>query len=458
MAGIEPTRLQQFHDEFALVARILATTPGVDKVCGIARDEFLSRQRQVSEALARHGLPVGVVFSDQHYCGDVPYLGGNTNISIEQVAGVIGPNGFHIVAGLEGGYIAEQLADRAGAKVHKVELLQLADEKYPIRAERLEAVLDEAAGGRKVDRIGLLTPRQVIPDGLVNYLEQLVGEPNVVDVQPLYYKIKYEKSDSEMRLIRDANVIADAMMRAMLAVLKPGMLETQVAGWAYLVGKELGSEENGWDVMVGANEANRTLIGKALNRPIREGDYVHLGVAPKRDGLHSCLRRSVVAVADPADVARYQPDAPFWFKLVEDAYRVGYDKYVEVAERGLPAKLQEQALVDYFSQHSETVARRIGRPIDLARQKPYTGTHNAGYTECQEFYGAITLDSDEPLGQQIVTMLDVALRGVGDRWNDIVIPGFDFVVVENTLGKFGRRVECFNQVPINVQSLVGRVA
>ncbi len=454
---IAPNRLHEVRDEFERVARVLEATPTIDKHFVVSRDEFLDRQRRVATALAERGLPVGVVFSDQHYCGDVPYLGGNTNISIEQVAGVIGANGFHIVAGLEGGYIAEQLAERAGAKVHKVELLQLADEKYPIRAERLEAVLDEAAGGRCVDRIALLTPRQVIPDGLVRYLEGLVGRDNVVDAQPIYYKIKYEKSDAEMRLIRDANIVADAMMRAMLAVLKPGMIETQVAGWAYLVGKELGSEENGWDVMVGANEANRTLIGKALNRPIHEGDYVHLGVAPKRDGLNACLRRSVIAARDPADVPRLQPDAPFWFGLVEAAYRVGFDKYVEVAERGLPAKLQEQALVDFFASHSADVSRRIGRPIDLARQKPYTGTHNAGYTECQEFYGAITLESDEPLGRQIVTMLDVALRGVGDRWHDVVIPGFDFVVVENTLGKFDRRVECFNQTPINVQRLVGSI-
>ena len=316
-------------------------------------------------------------------------------------------------------------------------------------------MLEEAAGGQPVDRIGLLTPRQVIPDGLVDYLEDLLGQDNVEDAQDLYYEIKYEKSDAEMRLIADANVIADAMMRAMLAVLKPGMLETQVAGWAYVVGKELGSEENGWDVMVGANEANRTLIGKALNRPIREGDYVHLGVAPKRDGLNACLRRSVIAVNDPAEVPRFQPDAPYWFGMVEGAYQVGYDKYVEVAQQGLPAKLQEQALVDFFASHSDEVARRIGAQIDLSDQKPYTGTHNAGYTECQEFYGAITLESDDPLGHQIVTMLDVALRGVGDRWNDVVLPGFDFVVVENTLGKFGTRVECFNQVPVNVQHLIG---
>jgi arylsulfatase A-like enzyme len=45
--------------------------------------------------------------------------------------------------------------------------------------------------------------------------------------------------------------------------------------------------------------------------PQRNGLYDILGVAPKRDGLNACLRRSVVAVEDPADVPRTQPDAPF---------------------------------------------------------------------------------------------------------------------------------------------------
>ncbi len=449
--GIGSPRLARFREEFEKVSKIIETTPAIDKRFAISREEFLDRQRRAAEAVAKLGLDAGVVFSDQHYCGDVPYLGGNTNITIEQVAGAVGRGGFHLIAGLEGGYVAEQLAGRAGAAVHKVELLQLADEKYPIRAERLEDVLEAAAGG-KVKRIGLLTPRQVIPDALVDYLEKLAGAENVVDAQLPYYRIKYEKSDAEMRLIRDANVIADAMMRAMLAVLKPGMLETQVAGWAYLVAKELGSEENGWDIMVGANTANRTLIGKALNRPIGAGDYVHLGVAPKRDGLHSCLRRSVVAVRSPGEVTEEQR---WWFRLVEEAYRIGLEAYIDVARNGKPAWLQERALVDFFASRSAEVSRRIGRSIDLVRQKPYTGTHNAGYTECQEFYGAITLESQEPLGHQIVTMLDVALRGVGDRWNDVVIPGFDFVVVESTLGKFGPRAEVFNRMPVNVQHLLG---
>ncbi|MGV3722401.1 MAG: hypothetical protein ACO1SX_15950, partial [Actinomycetota bacterium] len=71
------------------------------------------------------------------------------------------------------------------------------------------------------------------------------------------------------------------------------------------------------------------------------------------------------------------------------------------------------------------------------------------------FYGAITLDSHEPLGRQIVTMLDVALRGIGNRWHDVVLPGLDFVVVENTLGKYGPRVDELNRVPRDLQQLVG---
>ncbi|GAI78496.1 unnamed protein product, partial [marine sediment metagenome] len=278
------------------------------------------------------------------------------------------------------------------------------------------------------------------------------GQEGLVNAQESFYRTKYEKSDEEMELIRNASLIADAAVEAMLAVMKPGMLETQVAAWAYLVCREMGAEELGFDVMVTANEANRTLIGKALNRPINRGDYVHVGVAPKCDGLNSCERVSVVMVDDPSEITEEQR---FWFDFVEEAYRVGLEAYERVAREGLPAKLQEQALVDYFQSREQDVSARTGKRIQLERQKPYTGTHNAGYTECQEFFGAITLDSEEPLGRQIVTMLDVAVRGIGSRWDDVVIPGMDFVLVERTLGKFGPDVEVLTKLPVNVQHLVG---
>jgi len=445
-------RSNQWLAEAQVVSRILAQAPKIDKEKRVGRVEFQARQRKVIAALVEADVDAAFVYSDEHYNGDVPYLAGNTNISVEPVAGVIGKHGFHVLAGLEGGYVAEQLGPRSGAPVHKVEMLKLADEDYPIDAERVEDVIEAAAGGKPL-RIGLLTPRAVFPLGIHDFLVDYLGDPaSIVDAQELYYKIKYEKSPLEMELIADASLICDEMLKAMLAVLKPGMLETQVAQWGYAVGQELGAEEMGFDVMVTAGEANRTLIGKALNRVIREGDVVHLGVGPKRDGLTACERVSVVCTGDPSSITDEQR---YWFGFVEEAYQVGLGAYRKVARENLPARLQEQALVDYFLSRQDEVQKRVGKPLDLVRQKPYTGTHNAGYTECQEFYGAITLGSDAPLGHRIVTMLDVAIRGFGSRWDDIVIPGLDYVVVERTLGKEGPAVEVLTRLPVNVQHLVG---
>jgi len=38
----------------------------------------------------------------------------------------------------------------------------------------------------------------------------------------------------------------------------------------------------------------------------------------------------------------------------------------------------------------------------------------------------------------------------------VILPDLDYLVIENTLGKFGKRVENFNSLPLNVQSLVGK--
>ena len=230
------------------------------------------------------------------------------------------------------------------------------------------------------------------------------------------------------------------------------MLETQVAAWGYFAAKELGAEEIGFDFMVTANEANRSIIGKALNRVIQPGDWVHLGAGTKQDGLNACVRRSVIATDANTSVT---PEQKYWFDMVEGAYDVGYREFCRVAAENLPVCLQEKALVDYFAARSEEVSARIGRKIALENLKPYTGTHNSGYTECQEFYGAITLDTKNPLGNRIITMLDVALRGIGNKWDEVIIPGFDYLVIENTLCKDGSKIETLTKLPINVQSLVG---
>lgn len=443
--------IRQWSKQANIIADVLSRAPKIDKTLRVGKEEFQRRQKAVYEALSKAGFDGGIVYSDEHYHGDVPYLGGNTNISVEPVSGIVGKNGFAILAGLEGCYVAEQLSKRSGCRVGRVEMLKLADEEYPVETDRVEDVVEDICGG-KPRRLALLTPRAVMPLAIFEWFEGYVGKGNLLDAQEIYYKIKYEKSDIEMQLTRQAAKISDVMIEGMLAVMQPGMLQTQVAQWGYAIASELGVEEMGFDIMVTSGEDNRSIVGKALNHVIQEGEFVHLAAGPAMDGLTACERCSVVCTGPNGFLTEPQK---FWLDFVDDAYRVGLDAFVHVAENNLPARLQEKALVDYFESRREEVSRRLGKPIDLAMLKPYTGTHNAGYTECQEFYGAITLNSHEPMGHQIVTMLDVAARGFGSTWDEVIIPEFDYVLVEKTLGKFGPRVEVFNDLPVRVQPLVG---
>jgi hypothetical protein len=54
-------------------------------------------------------------------------------------------------------------------------------------------------------------------------------------------------------------------------------------------------------------------------------------------------------------------------------------------------------------------------------------------------------------------MLDIAVRGIGNKWNEVKIPGLDYVVVEKTVAKSGKDVRVLNKLPVNVQQLVGKV-
>ena len=125
--------IHEWNKQANIVADILARAPKIDKTLRVGTEEFRRRQKAVYQVLAAAGYDGGIVYSDEHYHGDVPYLGGNTNISVEPVAGIVGKNGFAILAGLEGCYVAEQLSPRSGCRVGRVEMLKLADEEYPVR-------------------------------------------------------------------------------------------------------------------------------------------------------------------------------------------------------------------------------------------------------------------------------------------------------------------------------------
>ena len=435
-----------------IVCDVLQKAPAFDKNFLLPASEFTARQQKVWTMLQKEGFDCGIVYSDEHYCGDVPYLAGNTNIIVEPVAAVIAKNGLYFIAGLESGIVAEQFCHRSGVKIRKVDILRVDDKDYPRHLLRPRDIIEEACGG-KPRNIALLTTRSLFPLGLFNTLREYVGEENIRDLSLSYYRIKYEKSELEMRLIEDSCRISDSMLEGMLRILRPGLTETQVAQWGYCIANELGAEDMGFKVMVTSGGNNRTIVARASNRVIREGDIVHIGVSPKRDGLCGAQRASVMCVRKPEDVTK---DYRMWMDFLKGAYHTAVTEFETIAKNGLPGYLHEQAMIDYYEAQAPALRKKSGLPLEhFSALKGYVTSHNSGYTECQECYGALSCDFKDPLANTMVLMLDVGLKGFYDTWDDVAIPGLDYIVIEKTAGKFGKQVRILNQLPVDLQPFVG---
>ena len=66
-----------------------------------------------------------------------------------------------------------------------------------------------------------MTPRAVLPVHIYELLSRYLGSSEkIVDAQDIYYRIKYEKSDSEMKLVENACLIADVMVEGTLEVYR----------------------------------------------------------------------------------------------------------------------------------------------------------------------------------------------------------------------------------------------
>ncbi len=435
-----------------IISRVLERAPSIDKDYRLPADEFIQRQKKVWEMLESQGADCGIVYSDEHYCGDVPYLAGNNNIIVEPIAAVLAKNGLYFIAGMESGIVAQQYCNRSGVKIRRVDILRVDSPDYPKDLLTPTQIVEEACGGIP-KKIAILTTSGVFPIGLYHVLSNYIGEDNIWDLSEKYYEIKYEKSDREMKLIEESCLISDVMMEGMLRILRPGLRETQVAQWGYAIAHEMGAEELGFRVMVTAGKNNRTIVAHASNDIIQEGDIVHIGVAPKRDGLCGAQRASVMCVRDPSLVnGKYK----IWMNFLEGAFAFALDKFCEIAEKDLFGSCHEKAMIDYYHAHAGDLEEKVGLNLpDFSDLKGYVTSHNSGYTECQEFYGALSCDFNRPCANQMVLMLDAGLKGFGDSWDDIKIDGLDYIVIEKTTGKFGKKVRVLNQLPVNLQYLVG---
>jgi Xaa-Pro aminopeptidase len=113
-----------------------------------------------------------------------------------------------------------------------------------------------------------------------------VGEP-VED-------LRIQKDDEEIRALRQACAYTDAALTHVLARLRPGVTEREVA-WALLVAmRDAGAQGAAFDSIVAFGPHSAIPHHQPTDRPLERGDLVTLDFGAKVDGYHADMTRTVV--------------------------------------------------------------------------------------------------------------------------------------------------------------------
>jgi Xaa-Pro aminopeptidase len=421
--------------------------PLIDRARGVTSSEFRDRWAGAQKAMAAKGYDLLYAAGSELDRSDAAWLAGIYDPIIERYGVLVPRSGRPLaLAGSEGGHVIEDCVRASKVKVALLRELQISDEDY--RFARF-GTLDEAiaslvpAGPGRPLRLAIASESQAVPHDHVLMLQGRLGADNVVFDPGLLQRLKYEKSEREIELIGAAARIADAALLGMLAAVRPGARELDVAAVGDYIMKRLGAGRTGFPTIVSSGPRGRSVIGPATNRVIRRGEMVSLGVSPSFLGYHGVVRRTVKAGAERT----FAEDQ--FLAALRGLYHAVWASTVRAAALGLPARSIDEAGKAYLTGAAlKDLRGRLRTP-----REPYTFIHNTGCSECQEGFGAVTPHSDEPLGRRAALMIDVAFLGFDDR-RRLVFP-VEYAVIEDGFWKSGRRVGVFNRMPLDVQPWAG---
>jgi len=122
------------------------------------------------------------------------------------------------------------------------------------------------------------------------------------DVTPIMTDLRIIKSSEEIEKIRKAARVADKAMDAAVKAVKPGVIETEVAGEAEYVMRKNGAEEF-FRTYVASGPRSSIAHGVVGHRRLRKGDMVMIDLHPTVDEYHADMCRTI-CVGQPSEKQR----------------------------------------------------------------------------------------------------------------------------------------------------------
>lgn len=405
----------------------------IDLSVGIPLTEYAQRHEKVWAELKKRDIDLGFFFWYREMPGDGMYMTGY-NPTLERASAVITPGKPPmLLVGPESGILSREVG--LNLETHFTTEFSIPDEFYEgLTCDSLPEITREYVG-HPIHKIAYMSAYDLIPAKFIDVLRNdICAGVELVDASDILEELRYEKSENEFKCMAQADLIACAAVRAMLAVARPGMREAEIAGVGDLVVKALGGCGYGMETIVAAGERCRSVIGPATNRVIHEGEIVQVGISPSYEGYKGVCRRAFIMGERSELQKRY-------FEVMNEGFRIATEELKNVVENDLPINRVDLAPRNYF-------ATQEIEGYNMKACHMYSTCHGTGLTECLEKQ-VIHPEIPVHYGTNVGIMLDLAQYGHPN-------PAISGGCVEDAYFKKGNELIHLTDLPADVQHLVGK--
>ncbi len=351
----------------------------------ISRDEFLKRISRIQDALEKHNLDGLMVYGDEYRKESLRYVSNFWPI-FERAACFIPKSGKPILASAPEGenYVREMCVWEDVRNVREFACVTVPEEiDYPLAEfSSLKDILGETLGvGKRLGLVGLWD----IPAPILERIERAVDGLKIVESDGILHDLRLIKTEAEIACLREAGRLACIGYEKLMGAAVPGNTELMAAGAGEGAARMAGAE--GIIFMVfGSGSRTATIIGRATEKVIEDGDMIMAAMAVQYQGYVSTVEFPFVAGKASDEQKR------FLNALFEAA-----NVQLEYLRDGVISGEMVQAVKAVFKKHT------------LEQYDVYPPMHGIGLAEAESPYP--DEHSDYPLRTGMCVNSDISLFG-----------------------------------------------
>ncbi len=260
----------------------------------IARAEFQRRIENIQQAMARRKLDCLMVYGDEYRKENLRYVSNYWPI-FERAACFIPAKGQPVLAGAPEGekYAREMSVWQDLRNVKEFACVSVPEEiHYPLaKFSSFKEILGQTLGGGT--RLGLVGVYD-IPSPILQRVTAAAGGAEIVDAASILQELRLIKTDAEIQCLKEAGRLACLGYEKLVAAAVPGNTELQAAAAAEGAARAAGAE-NITFMVFGSGRRVETIIGRATDKRIADGDMIMAAMAVQYEGYVATVEFPFVA-------------------------------------------------------------------------------------------------------------------------------------------------------------------